>query len=109
MNQIEIYKSADNKIELQVNLEKDTVWLTQKQITVLFERDRTVITRHINNVFNEGELDKNQYVQILHILPQEVELTQESIVRKMHSVNNTFRNGTNWQGIPDNSNDSGNE
>ena len=48
-------------------------------------------------------------VQILHILPQEVELTQESIVRKMHSVNNTFRNGTNWQGIPDNSNDSGNE
>ena len=59
MNQIEIYKSADNKIELQVNLDKDTVWLTQKQITVLFERDRTVITRHINNVFNEGELDKN--------------------------------------------------
>jgi hypothetical protein len=44
---------------LQVNLEKDTVWLNQKQITLLFDRDRTVINKHINNVFREGELDKN--------------------------------------------------
>lgn len=59
MNEIEIYKTSDNRIELQVNLDKDTVWLNQKQITLLFDRDRTVINKHINNVFREGELDKN--------------------------------------------------
>ena len=36
--------------------EDETVWLTQKQITQLFERDRTVITKHIRNIFKEGEL-----------------------------------------------------
>jgi len=59
MNEIEIYKTSDNRIELEVNLDKDTVWLNQKQITLLFDRDRTVINKHINNVFKEGELDKN--------------------------------------------------
>lgn len=59
MNEIEIYKTSDNRIELEVNLDKDTVWLNQKQITLLFDRDRTVINKHINNVFREGELDKN--------------------------------------------------
>jgi prophage maintenance system killer protein len=58
MNEIEIYRTPDNKIELQVNLDNDTVWLNQKQITLLFGRDRTVINKHINNVFREGELDE---------------------------------------------------
>ena len=46
-------------MELSVKLKNDTVWLTQGQMAVLFRRDRTVITRHINNCYNEGELDKN--------------------------------------------------
>ena len=58
-NQIEIYRSADGNIELNVKLENDTVWLTQSQMAELFGRDRTVITRHINNCFKEGELDRN--------------------------------------------------
>lgn len=58
-NQIEIYRSADGNIELNVKLENDTVWLTQSQMAVLFGRDRTVITRHINNCFKEGELDRS--------------------------------------------------
>ena len=58
-NRIEIFKSKDNQIELTVKLENETVWLTQKQITSLFDRDRTVVTKHINNIFLEGELDKN--------------------------------------------------
>lgn len=41
MNEIGIYRTPDNKIELQVNLDNDTVWLNQKQITLLFGRDRT--------------------------------------------------------------------
>ncbi|MFH2045515.1 MAG: RhuM family protein [Pseudomonadota bacterium] len=57
--QIEIFKSDDNQIQLSVNLDQDTVWLTQKQLTLLFERERSVITKHINNIFKEGELNKD--------------------------------------------------
>lgn len=56
--QIEIYQSNDNKIELQVNLDKETVWLTQKQMAELFDRNRVAITQHIGNIFKEGELDE---------------------------------------------------
>ena len=58
-NQIEIYSSQDGSIQLNVKLENETVWLTQSQMAELFGRDRTVITRHINNCYKEGELDKN--------------------------------------------------
>lgn len=58
MNQIEIYRSADGETQIEVQFEKDTVWLTQQQITTLFQRDRTVITKHINNIFKEGELEE---------------------------------------------------
>lgn len=58
MKGIEIYKSADNKIELEVNLDNETVWLTQKQMAELFDKDRRTITEHIRNIFKEGELSK---------------------------------------------------
>ena len=51
----------DETIRLEVRVEDETVWLTQQQITDLFQRDRTVINRHINNVFKEGECDKERY------------------------------------------------
>lgn len=58
MNEIIIYESETNQIEVTVQFEKDTVWLNLSQIAVLFERDRTVIGRHIRNIFNEKELDE---------------------------------------------------
>lgn len=58
-NSIEIYRSQDGSVQLNVKLENDTVWLTQSQMAELFGRDRTVITRHINNCYKEGELEKN--------------------------------------------------
>ncbi|WP_418852044.1 RhuM family protein [Prevotella sp.] len=58
-NSREIYRSQDGSVQLNVKLENDTVWLTQSQMAELFGRDRTVITRHINNCYKEGELDKN--------------------------------------------------
>lgn len=58
-NAIEIYTSQDGSIQLNVKLENDTVWLTQSQMAELFGRDRTVIGRHINNCYNEGELDRS--------------------------------------------------
>lgn len=66
-HQIEIYKSLDNIIELQVSLDKDTVWLTQEQLVILFQRDQSVISRHIRNVFNEKELEEKSNMQKMHI------------------------------------------
>ncbi len=65
--EILIYQAPDNSIELQVQLDKETVWLTQAQMTTLFERDRTVITKHIGNIFKEGELEEKSNVHFLHI------------------------------------------
>ena len=57
----------ENTLELEVRLENETVWLTQAQMVELFQRDRTVITKHINNVFKEAEVDKESNVHFLHI------------------------------------------
>ena len=65
-NEIVVYE-PDETIRLDVRLDDDTVWLNQNQMTDLFQRDRTVITRHINNVFSEGELDERSNVHFLHI------------------------------------------
>ncbi len=62
-----ILYQPDEEVKLEVRLEEDTVWLTQAQITELFQRDRTVITRHINNVFSEKELEEKSNVHFLHI------------------------------------------
>ena len=67
MSEIVIYKSDLNQIEVSVQFDKDTVWLNQSEITTLFERDQSVISRHINNVFKEGELDKKSNMQKMHI------------------------------------------
>ena len=65
-NEIILYQ-PDNSIQLEVRLENATVWLTQAQMCVLFMRDRTVITKHINNLFKEGELELKSNVHFLHI------------------------------------------
>lgn len=62
-----IYRSADDKIKIDVRFESETVWLTQSQMCVLFGRERSVITKHVKNIFEEKELDENSNVQILHI------------------------------------------
>ena len=64
---IVLFETMDKQITLQVPVEGETVWLTQAQMAELFGRDRTVITRHINNVFKENEVDFDSNVQILHI------------------------------------------
>lgn len=62
-----IYESSDGSIKLDVRLCDETVWLTQAQMCSLFGRERSVITKHINNIFNEGELPIESNVQNLHI------------------------------------------
>lgn len=66
-NQVEIYKSSNGDTQVEVLFEEDTVWLNQGQIVKLFERDQSVISRHINNVFKDGELEKKSNMQKMHI------------------------------------------
>lgn len=59
MDKLVIYQTQDKKTEIKVAIEDETVWLTQQQMSKLFGRDRKTITRHIQNVFKEGELVKD--------------------------------------------------
>lgn len=65
--EILIYKAKSGQAQLEVKLQDETVWLTQDQMTKLFKRDQSVISRHIKNVFNEGELDEKSNMHFLHI------------------------------------------
>ena len=56
-NEIIIFENQN--IKLKVNMQNETVWLTQKQMAQLFEKDRKTITRHIQNIYNDGELEEN--------------------------------------------------
>lgn len=58
-NAIEIYRSQDGSIQMNVKLENDTVWMTQSQMAELFGVDRTSIVRHIRNIYKSEELDQN--------------------------------------------------
>lgn len=67
LGDVVLYESDGAGVRLEVRFERETVWLTQAQMAELFQRDRTVVTRHINNVFEEGELDEESNVQKMHI------------------------------------------
>jgi hypothetical protein len=63
MNEIVKYIAPDNKIVIEVEFEKDTVWLTQQQMTLLFNQTKQNISLHINNIFREKELSQNSVVK----------------------------------------------
>ena len=63
-NEIIIFENQG--VKLEVNMKDENVWLTQEQMAQLFAKDRTVITRHINNIFKDGELDEKSNVQKMH-------------------------------------------
>ena len=64
---IVIYQTKSGQAKLEVKISDDTIWLTQLQISYLFNVDRTVVTKHINNIFNTRELLKESNVQKMHI------------------------------------------
>ena len=66
MNNNEIIIFDNQEVKLEVNLKDETVWLTQEQISTLFNKERSVITKHLRNVFNE-ELEEKSNVQKMHI------------------------------------------
>lgn len=64
---IVLYQAKDGRTSLDVQLRDETVWLTQAQMAELFERDQSVISRHVNNVFKEAELPQQSNMQKMHI------------------------------------------
>lgn len=57
-NEIVLFESEDEEVKLDVELDGDTVWLAKEQMAVLFGRDRTVISRHISNIYKENEVER---------------------------------------------------
>jgi len=62
LGEIVLYRAADGGPALDVRLERETVWLSLNQLADLFERDKSVISRHLRNVFKEGELERSVVV-----------------------------------------------
>lgn len=67
LGEIIIYKTEDGLTKINVNMQNETVWLSKAQMAELFQRDRSVISKHIKKVFEEGELSRESNVQILHV------------------------------------------
>lgn len=61
-SQIIMYQTENGLTKIEVTLENETVWLSQNQMAELFQRDKSTIFRHIKNIFEERELDKNSVV-----------------------------------------------
>lgn len=66
-NEIVLFETKDGEITLSVPVENDTVWLSQSQMTELFGRDTSVISRHVNKIFAEGEVEKKSNLHFLQI------------------------------------------
>jgi len=81
---IKIYQAEDGKTKIDVKLKNDTVWLSLNQLSELFQRDKSVISRHIKNIFNEKELDKKSTVAKFAIVQKEGE---REVVREIEHYN----------------------
>ncbi|MBT3208718.1 MAG: virulence RhuM family protein [Bacteroidetes bacterium] len=66
-NQLIFYQTEDGKVKIETHFENETVWLNQAQISELFQKERSVITKHIGNIFKDEELVEKSNVQFLHI------------------------------------------
>ena len=67
-NEIIVFKNGELEIEVNVSEDRENVWLSKQQMAELFQRDRTVISKHLKNIFDEGELAENNNVQNLHVV-----------------------------------------
>ena len=66
-NQILIYQTEDGQTQVDVRMENETVWLSANQMSMLFGRDEKTIRKHVNNVFSEGELEKENNTHFLRV------------------------------------------
>jgi hypothetical protein len=74
-----LYQTEDGQTKLDVKLQDETVWLSLTQMAVLFERDKSVISRHLTNIFREGELDREAVIAKMQQLPLTAKLIRLTI------------------------------
>ena len=67
-NEIVVFKNGELELEVNVSEDRENVWLSKQQMAELFQRDRTVISKHLKNIFEEGELAEINNVQNLHVV-----------------------------------------
>ena len=83
-NKIEIYRTDDFEIEVKVQTEKDTVWLSQKQMAELFDKDSDTIGLHLKNIFEEEELNEQSTTEYFSVVQKE---GKRSVKRKIKHYN----------------------
>ena len=84
-DEIVLYQ-PNEQFQLEVQLKDETVWLTQDQMALLFQRDKSVIARHISNIYAEGELQKESTVAKFAIVPKNRERLYEVTLYKKHAL-----------------------
>ncbi len=83
-SEIKIYKASDGQTEIQVKLDSDTVWLSQKQIAELFDKDSDTIGLHLKNIFDSGELDEISTTEFSSVVQRE---GKRDVSRKIKTYN----------------------
>lgn len=86
-NEIVVYQSQELIQHIEVRVEEETVWLNKEQISLLFNRDRSVISRHINNIFNEGELEKKMVCAFFAHTTQHGAIEGKTQIKKVEYYN----------------------
>ncbi|MDD3338577.1 MAG: RhuM family protein [Lachnospiraceae bacterium] len=67
-NELVLFKDGEIELQVNVELEKDTVWLTANQMALLFEKDEKTIRKHINNIFNDDEIERENNTQKMRVV-----------------------------------------
>jgi hypothetical protein len=94
-NNIEIYQGDDGLTQIQIKLDKGTLWLSHAQMAELFDKDSDTIGLHLRNIFKEGELDENSTTEESSVVRQEgkrqVQMA-ELFEKDMRTINEHIRN-----------------
>jgi prophage maintenance system killer protein len=83
-NPIQIYQATNGELEILIDQTQDTIWLTQDQIAIIFDVQIPAIAKHIKNIYNEEELEKNSTLSILEIVQKEGD---RNVLRKLNQYN----------------------
>jgi hypothetical protein len=84
ISELVLYRSKDGAVQLDVQLEKETIWLTQKQMGLLFGKDSDTIGLHIRNIYKEGELEESATAEDSSVVQQE---GRRKVARKVRFYN----------------------
>lgn len=84
---IEIFKTEDGKTEIQVRLIEDTVWLNQKQLSQLFEKDTDTIGLHLRNIYKSGELPENATTEYFSVVQKKGKREVNNLINQPNCLN----------------------